>query len=466
MIESSIIKRFIVKTFMQNSEADLPKVAEMVMDSLSTRFIPNERVLIPSRNLSGKISGRSKGAYKVVTSDGSVVVPFEEIVRKFKVSFRDVCHFLECITMVTPLGRIVIENVFDKISQPGFGTRRPYPECMLDRRLPRSMSHKYGESMPPAGSFSQDAEAKDRGAQTAVLGGEPKGPKLDLSTLKLYSLPGISEDDLGKVIRIYTFFSTFGASLKIEKFTIEEMVAALRDFEHLPKIPFSMHTSLIGMIEKDMKAQGPRFLNELHVLVKNLPDLHTEPVQQQSKKRVPFDTENWKSQTKIFIQNLSRDLDLDKVLRFADFARKDSLSLRIEFICFLLDVVSFTESMRELVSSCQNQIRVEKSKIDQLQLLRRRTDSEVKAETEKLMAELGNISFRNISNPLKAHIGRYKDYLLLLVGGSIILKDGPSFYLVGSDEALSILRDLDISNKAEKNTSTNLRGIVEVLFKS
>lgn len=470
MIESNIIKRFIVKTFMQNSESDVPKIAEMVMDSLSTRFMPNEHVFVPSKNLSGKICGCSKTAYKVATPDSSTVeVPFGEISRKFKVDFHSVCCFLECITMVTPLGRIVIENVFDKISQPGFGARRMYMEPSPNRHSPRGMPFKCREPVFPAGAPFQQTEIRsprDRSAQTVEPAGEPESPELDFGVLKPYSLSGLEGEELANIIRIYTFFSTFGRCLKMEKFTAEEMVSALKDPEYSSKISLDIHASLVGMIEKDIKVHGSRFLNELNVLAENLPAFQVEPAFQQNKKRVPFDIENWKSQTKIFIQNLSRDLDLDKVLRFMDFAKKDNIGLRIEFICFLLDVVSFTESMREFVSISQNQIRLEKSKIDQLQLLRRRTDSEAKAELEKLTIELDSISLKNINSPLRAHIGRYKNYLLLLVSGSIILKDRLSFFLVGSAEALAILKDLDTSNKIEKSTSVNLRGIVEVLFKS
>lgn len=455
MIESSIIKRLIVKTFMQNSDADICRVAKKVMDLLLTRFMQNEHVLVPSRNLDGKICERTGSIYKIATPEAVAEVPFEEIVRKSKVDFCDVCYFLECITMVTPLGRIVIENVFDRITQPEFG-RRVIPDQL---NIPSRGSPNC--SQVPGRHTSQNAEIGLSATQSLRPSSQPERPRLDFSTLRPYSLPGVDEKDLVSIIRIYIFFSTFGENLKVEKFTIEEMADAIRNPEYSSSIIFRIHTSLIEMIEKDAKAQGPRFLGELAVLVEDLPDFDAASPIYQGKKRMPFDAENWKSQVKVLVQNLAKDLDSDRILRFVDFAKKDYLALRIEFICFLLDVVSFTESMRDLVSSCQ--IRAEKPKADQL---KRRTYSNANAEPQKQKVELGNVSFKNPSNPLRAHIGRYKDCVLLLVDDLIILKNKLSFYLIGSAEARVILKSLDTNSKTERITSANLGGVVDALFKS
>ncbi|ELA41971.1 uncharacterized protein VICG_00988 [Vittaforma corneae ATCC 50505] len=126
MIESNIIKRFIVKTFMQNSECGIQKIAEMIVNTLFSRFMLNENVVVPSRELYGKIVKCTKHIYTVQLEDGTTVeVPFQEIKRRYIFDYNDVYYFLECITTSTPLGRIVIENVFEKISQPGFGAMLP-----------------------------------------------------------------------------------------------------------------------------------------------------------------------------------------------------------------------------------------------------------------------------------------------------------------------------------------------------
>lgn len=55
MIESNIIKRFIVKTFTQHSRAELGDIAAVAMSAVRSKFFVNESVcVLPSRQ-AGKI---------------------------------------------------------------------------------------------------------------------------------------------------------------------------------------------------------------------------------------------------------------------------------------------------------------------------------------------------------------------------------------------------------------------------
>lgn len=115
---------------MQNSESEIDKIAELTYNLLSSRFLLNENVLIPSLddkygNISGKIVKCNKDCYVIqMTDNNKVDVPLKEIKRKTNFTASDIYSFIEAITIVTPLGRIVIENVFEKITQAGFGLKK------------------------------------------------------------------------------------------------------------------------------------------------------------------------------------------------------------------------------------------------------------------------------------------------------------------------------------------------------
>jgi len=467
MIESNIIKRFIVKSFLQNSEVEIPKIADIIMNSLTNRFLLNESVLVPSKNISGKISRCSKSVYKIVASDGKEhEVPADEIVRKYKIGFDDVCQFLDSITTVTPFGRIAIENVFEKINQPNFGSK-PAMQPVYETFRPAGMPLRHKEPpqfiIPKIFQGHGRNPVKEKSIKTPEQK-EVKKPRLDIKTLKRYIVPGLEGESIKNTMKIFIYFNTFSDNLKISRFSFKELFNALRDPDYSSDIAYNVHRVLIEIIEKDIKSLGNRFLNDISLHITELPEFESENSGQQIKKRAAFDMENWKAQARIFIQNLGLYFDSEKPLRFLDFAKKDDN--RIEFICFLIDLSYYTESLREFIVANQNQIRLEKTKADQLHVLKKKGGEEARAEIDKLSSELRELSLKNTRNPLKANIGKYLNYILLFVDGSIILMDKNDFYVVNNDDARIILRELNIMNKTEKNTIMNLKEIIDARLRS
>lgn len=487
MIESNIIKRFIVKSFMQNSECDISKIAEITFNSLVNRFLLNENVVLPTLELSGKIVKCSKENYVIQMADDSKVeVPFKEIKRKANFDYADIYVFLEAITSVTPFGRIVIENVFEKITQPGFGASQPVFERRSSRQERtrdrnndrirnsemsnrdignRDSTEKRMESdlkglqrRPEKGvrpSVFQSLEIRNQISKSIAKKAEEPEVKIDTNNFKKLVINGFEDKNLSILLRIYTFFTAFKYDLKLGKTihqtNIKNIGNLLLDPEYSSEIVMDIHRFFIEAIEKDISNSGYRFTNELYLCISKLPDCISEPLKAQKKKRVSFDKDNWKLQVRNFIYNFALELGSDKLLRFLDFSKKESTDLRIEFLDFLFKIFSYTDTFKSLASGAVSTTRMNKA-MGRGEL----EDSSAMNEQQTFI----------LDNPLMANIGRFKNFVLFLSDRKIILGDKFEFYELDQKDANMVLRELNILSKTEKSTITNLRAIIGELYNS
>lgn len=463
MIESNIIKRFIVKSFMQNNELEISKIADIVMETLSSRFLLNESVYVDG-DVSGKISKCSRTIYKIIINNEETDVEFENIKRKMPVEHKDVCQFLECITKVTSLGRIVIENVFQKINEPGFGTPgyveqpKTQPEVKL-QSFSRSVPLRQKEQVH-AKKASPVAESIVKPPKTVEAKVYSKPQTVELENLKKFTILEIKNEQMTKFMKIYLFFNTFSDYFSIEKFTFEEMVEAIKDADYSSKIIFLMHKILVEIIEKDLKGHGPKLISDLNLIFNFLPYYNDEQIQQQTKRRLAFDMDNWKTQIKIFIGNFSRDAECDRILRYLDFSKKENFNLRVEFLLFLIDVSYYTESIKNMVMMGLESVKNEKQVFDQIAHLKRKGGADVKEELYKCNDRIRQIAKNNIRNPVRAHVGKYKNYQILFIDGEFVLRNDSEYYKLGSKEINIILKELDSLDKYERITIMNLKEVM------
>lgn len=444
MLESTAIKRLIIRTFMQNIDKTIHEVSKMVLSILDSRFLVNENVFIPSMEVSGKIIKCSKTTYTIQTEDQNALeIPFQEIVRRSAVDFNDIFHFINCTTTATPFGRIVIENVFEKISQPGFGCRqqnaqsyRKSSRSLEQYEAPKNVSFKN----QPAGSGLQ---LKNTHVEERI--------QIDVNSLQKLTVDQFSDQNLERLIKIYSFFSKFCLLTKFRPVSLESLAQDIQNPEYNTEVIMKMHRFLIECIEKDIQEYGNKFINELFLLIKQLPDFKEIQPGQQSKKRVAIVLENWKAQTKAFLHNMSIDLDSIDILRFLEFTSKSMLDLRLELLEFLLTISYYTETVKSFVHISQNQAKIECIN----------NNAEANGDENKT----DELSSRNpiIDNPLRAHIGKYKQFLLFLIDHRIMCKEKQNYYFLHKADAKTILKDLDPHNKAEKSTIVNLKAIIQEL---
>lgn len=210
MIESNIIKRFIVKTFMHHSRIGIEEIAEKIMASLKCIFI-NKNTQQP-----GKIVKCQKDSYRVLLGNAEEIdVMQSEISRKSQVKFEDVLMFLECSKKSTPFGRILIENVFEKLSDPGFGvvyipqndnTKRPERTAAQKSAVQRQI-----KELTPANSVPNE-EQKVVKKQNSRF----KYPTINLKEIEKFKIEKYSEEDLKKLVKIYSFLSSFPNELGVK----------------------------------------------------------------------------------------------------------------------------------------------------------------------------------------------------------------------------------------------------------
>lgn len=453
MIESNIVKRFIVKTFMQNSGQGIQKIAEMVINVLSSRLMLNENVIIPSRERAGKIVKCSKGSYTVQLDDGSTTeAAFQDLQRRLPFDYADVCHFLECITIPTPLGRIVIENVFEKISQPGFGARKPYMHP-YERLGPKTMAKPVElERYPPVfqdveyQSMAYYPHREECNVQEEAFK-PPEIPKLDFKTLKKFQVGGFEGQLLPKLINVYSYFRKFQPFTQIVFGDLESFSKEILDSEYSSDLIMSIHKFLVECVEKDVENYGMRFINDISMIIKHLPDQKSEVTNLQAKKRVKIDANNWKAQIKAFLHNLSIDTDSRNVLALNGFMDSKAFEMRLDLISFLMNMSYFTDTFRTFVQDAQNQYKSEKAGLE--------VPPKENGEKEDKIDPL--------DNPLKTHIGRYGDYILLFIDRNIILKHGIDFYILDLNDAKNIMNTIDPFKRTGKCTLMNLKGILQEL---
>lgn len=466
MIESNIIKRFIVKSFMQNNESEIKKVSRRIFDDLNSRFLINESVVVPSLNLTGRIAKSIKPVYKVITTDGKEMdLNFDELKRKNKAQLEDIAYFLECITKVTPLGRLVIENVFEKINQPGFGGRgEPKAVEKVQGTLPKSafVGPKGKDVNFPPKKFSAVPDKMGIPMKLAKNTGQ-KISSLEFNSLRRLTVPGLDDQMASKLIYIFLFFDTFGSHFNFQVNSIEELNNAICDPECSNPTLMTIHKFLIETVEREIRLHGNRFYSDVDLLFKTIPELVEEIQPTQNKKRTSMDLDNWKHQTKIFLANVSRDLDSERILYFYEFTRKDNYEVRIDFIVFLIKIAYYSEAVRDFVAGDIQSLRAEKQMVEQIGHLKRKSLPEHERDLKALTEEFKAAYPRNIRSSARTNIGCYKNYLLLLIGGDLILKNNEKYYILETSDTEGIIGDLNLMNKKERVTCHNLKDVLTVM---
>lgn len=439
MIESNIIKRFLVKKFMQNNDNNTVNVAELAFKNLSTRFFLNETVIVISKNAVGKIVAFSKddNMYGVQLEDSVVNVPFEDIKRRIPVEIADIYNFFELITVPTPLGRILIENVFEKISKPGFGGRQRHQTSPFASVIHKNTPH-------PTAAYHQA-----RVPNNEQIEEKKSTPKLNVEDLKKLEISGFDEIKLSKLLKIYCFFSKFYKLTHIKSLSLEHLSKDILSADYNTQLIMKFHKFLVETIEKDIDVYKVKFINETRLLLEGLPVFKlADGLSNQLKKRSLIDQNNWKSETKIFLSNFAMNSENENVL---GLFQKDDVSSRLDLLDFLINLAYFTDNVRNYVHDSQVVAKIEdtsnKKNID--------SDQESTDNDEALQNLL--------SNPLRAHIGCYQNKLMFLVDKSIMMKDENRYYVLGLKDAKMILKDLD--SKSDKVAMMNLKMIIHDLEK-
>lgn len=475
MIESNIIKRFIVKTFMQHSRSSIGEISETIMIALGSKFFVNESVIIRDTQELGKVTKCTKDTYTITMPDGQELEqPREHLRRKGIVTYEDVISFIEAATKQTAFGRILIENVFEKMLKPDFGAKTlsearqakeeaknrnmfiGHPPPYNDMRQDPRMHHQHGLDHMP-----RDIPKKEDGRKILSRN---KHEKLDISLLPHFVIDNFKETPLTNLIKIYMILINFKEDFNIGDIKIDELAGAIFDQEYGSELVFRIHSTFISIIENEAKIKKERFFESLYFIIEKLKPFETDIPVQSLKKRIPMTLENWKAQSKIFIQNFSKELDEDRILRFAGFAKKDVLDLRLEFLVFLIDILTLTDRFRDFVDVKQNSLRAEKARSDELNTIRKRKAAEEMDDTNDISREITECDANMVNHPLKIHLGKYQSYPLFLMDKKVILKDSNDFYILRRSDLMSIIKDLNVHTKSGKSTAVNLKATFEIFF--
>lgn len=504
MIESNIIKRFIVKTFTQHSRAGLGDIAAVVMSAISSRFFVNESVCILPSRWAGKIQHCSRDTYRIALAEGGEVdEAFGNIQRRCSVFYEDVLYFLECITRQTAFGRILIENVNEKIEQkilsgqqklrsakgaaskgsgqeaarstgmPNLGKERADSPDGLTKDMPEPASEdavrrKVRLDAAATGGM-QDLEKRYResaGQQHPVDSEEAKTPaerpqeQLDVANLQRLIIPGYEGESFKRLMKVYMLLSNFWGDFGLDEFSLESLGEALKEPDYASKLAFSIHNVLIGMVDAEMKARKERYYESITFIIENLPSFVSDSSASAAKRRITMTPENWKMQTKLFIHNLCKDVEDDRILQFLGFSRKDAFALRLKFLAFLVDITVLTERFRDLVTANQADYRAAKARHDELVVLCKKKAGGEQPKIEELEA----CNRAMAVHPLRVHLGSYQAYTAFVMDGKPLLKDNNEFYRLGKKDISLIICNLKVASKSDKNLASNLKTCAEALL--
>lgn len=431
---------------MRQSRQNLPEAAHHIFTALQHRFLLNETVVVKQTGEFCKIDKCHGENYLVTKPDGtSHEFHISALQRKSHLIFSDVLSFLECITEPTAFGYILIENVFDKISNPGFARKDKKYEILpeINSQLPTTAN--INSIMP---EFSSNFQS---------------GRELDMSQLEILKIDGFENESLKRLIKAYMFINSFGDELQIKNITVESVGSDMQ-MNGDGKIAFVLFSKLAKMIESEARSRKDKFYDSVRFIVEKIPEcdnLSSGPV---TKKKLVMNEENWKAQMRIFIQQFSRDVGIDGFLRYLDFAKKGEMELRLELVSTLIDIASYTEWFRNAVAAKQSVLRAKKAKHEQLVLWRKNKLSGPAEEFERLTEELRNYQDWTVRHPLKIHLGRFKEYPLFVMDGRIMMKEGNTFYRLTKENVLSILRSLNLRAKHDKNIAVTLKATMDVLY--
>ncbi|KAI4292268.1 hypothetical protein PAPHI01_1559 [Pancytospora philotis] len=493
MIESNIIKRFLVSLFMKNSRLDAMEFTNLAVSTLNSRFFVNESVIVLSLNARGKITRCSKDTYTVALADGAEMeVEFRNLQRKSTVSYDDVLYFFECVTVPTAFGRILIDNVMDRIADIGHPMQParclyeppapPHPEAALDGGYaygyeePKRMRRGRGAARSEPGYPRHE---RAHGKSTAISsspdgymesdGGFPKKGdrpqnKLDLNKLERVAVSSFEGDALRSLVKIYVFLKNFSNDYSFGEFTMQTLANDILDPDYASPLFYNLHAAVIKAVDATIAARKEKYIDSIAFILSGLPEYETDAAPAAPKKRAAFTADNWKQQTKLFLQNLSRETEEDKILQFCEFGKKGSAALRTGLIIFLIDILMLTDSFHSLVNDKQVFIRDEREKYETLCTLKRKKYDTAQHKIDKLMKELDGHARLVLLHPLKVMLGKYQKYTAFIMDSKPHLQDGNEFYVLGKKEISLILCDLDPHIKGEKQLYSNLKACVETLL--
>jgi len=418
-----------------------------------------------------------------------------------------VLYFLECITRQTAFGRILIENVNERIEQKAFSGQPKIrsgrgaagkgagPESARNPRKSntnRELSERPdGRTKEPPGLASgeagrrktrleasaqegrhgMDMRYKEGAAKQHATGKEaskaaPKPPQeqLNTSSLKRLTVPGYEGESFKNLVKVYMFLVSFRADLGLGEFSLGSLGEAVREPDYASKLIFGIHSALVGVVDADVKARKERYHESIAFIIERLPAFATDSSVPAIKRRAAMTPENWKAQTKLFIQSLRKDADEDRILQFCTFFRKDAFALRLQLLAFLIDIATLTERFRDIVAAKQADYRAAKAKHDELVLLRKKKADEGQQKIEELTEELKDCSRTMAGHPLRVHMGSYQAYTTFIMDGKPFLKHSNDFYHLGKKDVSLILCDLRSHSKTDKYLASNLKACAEALL--
>ncbi|KAI5154606.1 hypothetical protein ENBRE01_3422, partial [Enteropsectra breve] len=361
MIESNIIKRYIIKSFMQHSHLPITDITEKIICTLNCRLLINESVVVKSTGETGKVAKCAKNSFSVVFGSGEEkTFEYVELSRKHSPTFADISTFLENITIETAFGRILVENIFDLLSEPGFGSVpvRPGAAKKPEKTAPKKKETldrgqltlntmdvlKKSQSGIDSNISSHLEELSNfKKAQRSATGGMPRAvPQppapvpLDFKSLEKIKIENFEDAELKRLVKINMFLMHFSKELGIDKISLEVLGEWMHSGADELAEPLS---ALVALVEMDGKTRKERFYDSLKLLLGALPEYETGLVAPQLRKIGKITQENWKTQGRVFLQNLSVQCDSERVLRLCEFSKKDEQNLRLEFFELLIDML-------------------------------------------------------------------------------------------------------------------------------
>lgn len=399
MIESSVIRKFIIAYFVENVSKSLFEISGNIHAYLKSHFVPHEIVLVKSKGVRAKIQSTSNGRYVARTCHEGECETYEvlgeDIVRGEQVSKNNILRFLESVTKISPFGRILRENVLKEISsyqskRQGVTRERSRHDTGMQAAGEMKSIKDYfvksnddNEKEPEYLDISEDASKDDeptpsRRSTGARKGGESIAKKSTVkSTAKPRTNTGTDDttvaraapparkskfssvtealgaldcacidvggiQDLELFIEVYLFFSHFRKHFGMD-ISRDALGAALSEKSYGSEVAFKIHKALLDILVEEFRLVGSThykqlFENSLEICLgapANAADVQIYTNYNWHETEVT--EKNWKSVMKNFISYLFHVYELHGVTFYKEFTTR----LDKDFVDDRLNILKF-----------------------------------------------------------------------------------------------------------------------------
>ncbi|EPR79291.1 hypothetical protein SLOPH_2396 [Spraguea lophii 42_110] len=362
MIESVVIRKYIIQYFLDNGHLDLWAMSKDLNEYFSSHFLSKEYICIKKLKCTGRIVnfGKSECMVAVNVDNGNKMqkINTEDITRRDELTINDIKNFLETVTQENlPFGRMLKPNILESLTKPKTLIIKPAQnkESMensikVHQKNFKVKTYTEQEKIHIKRKLTPEVEEKEKIKKIV----KPEVNKLT-EYIKLTGKPldikDIDDSMIYKFLDIYGFCKCFGSYLGIFDFSLENFATQIFDFKS--NFFFEIIFSILKILISERKRNRTEGLKEIILDVQNrfFKDFPEIPIPEDFKRIQWFNQKItikiWKSSVKSFLFDISSLLGIKNIFDFKILDEtEDNLEGKMDILRFLFFIALETNTVK------------------------------------------------------------------------------------------------------------------------